>query len=427
MEIERIFFFLIFFLIILLIQYLVYRTFRKFIQRSKLKPLSVNLITRVPFIVFLIPYFLFIITKFDYSKLPDWSNKIIIIPFFVFQGAVIFIGLYLLAGKIIKLPFLFIRFIINRFNFLKEKYSKIRTKKAVVVFDKSRRNFLTAASAGIAGYAFIGAGIGALSKDDFVLEEKKVRINNLPDELKGLTIALISDVHSGPFMELGQMKHYADFINDMNPDLIFIPGDITNSRKNESHPFAYAFRDLKAKYGIYGTMGNHDYFSDVNYIADVLKNESPINVLRNDFSHVKIKGKDLIIAGTEDTRDSGNGSNHVLVDYINNTVNKSKEYLKTNSLPEDVPRLLLVHKPYMFDQVGDVDFSMMFSGHTHGGQVVIFKYADLNISFAATVNKYISGLYNSNGRYLYVSRGLGTVGLPIRLNCPPEITKITLA
>ncbi|MDD5362196.1 MAG: metallophosphoesterase [Ignavibacteria bacterium] len=426
MEIERIFFFLIFFSILLLIQYLVYRTFRKFILRSRLKPLTVNLLTRVPFIIFLIPYFLFIITKFDYSRLPDWSNKFIIIPFFVFQGAVIFIGLYLLAGKIIKLPFLFIRFIVNRFNFLKEKYKKIRTKKVVVVFDKSRRNFLTAASAGVAGYAFIGAGLGAMTKDEFVLEEKKVRINNLPDEMKGLIIALISDVHSGPFMDYGLMKHYADVINDMNPDLIFIPGDITNSRKNESQVFAGAFRDLKAKYGIFGTMGNHDYFSDANYISDVLNNESPIKVLRNDFSHIKINGKDLIIAGTEDTKDSGNGSNHIIVDYINSTVNKSKEYLKTNSLPLNVPKLLLVHKPYMFDQIADVDFDMMFSGHTHGGQVVIFKYADLNISFAATVNKYISGLYNNNGKYLYVSRGLGTVGLPIRLNCPPEITKITL-
>jgi len=254
-----------------------------------------------------------------------------------------------------------------------------------------------------------------------------VKINNLPEEMKGLTIALISDVHSGPFMEYGLMKHYADVINDMNPDLIFIPGDITNSRKNESHAFANAFRDLKAKHGIYGTMGNHDYFSDVNYISDVLKNETPINVLRNDFSHIKINGKDLMVVGTDDTRDSGNMTNYVLVKYINDTVNKAGEYLKANSIESSgVPKLLLSHKPYMFDEVNDVDFDMMFSGHTHGGQVVLFKYADVNISFAATVNKYINGLYSNNGKYLYVSRGLGTVGLPIRLNCPPEITKITL-
>ncbi|MCU0372800.1 MAG: metallophosphoesterase, partial [Ignavibacteria bacterium] len=66
------------------------------------------------------------------------------------------------------------------------------------------------------------------------------------------------------------------------------------------------------------------------------------------------------------------------------------------------------------------------SGHTHGGQVVFFKYADINVSFAKSVSKYVSGLYKSENKQLYVSRGIGTVGMPIRFNCPPEVTKITL-
>jgi hypothetical protein len=68
----------------------------------------------------------------------------------------------------------------------------------------------------------------------------------------------------------------------------------------------------------------------------------------------------------------------------------------------------------------------MLSGHTHGGQVVFFKLGDINLSIAATVHKYVSGLYQNDGKSLYVSRGIGTVGLPLRFNCPPEITKITL-
>ncbi len=424
---ERVIFFLIAFTLILLIHYLVYRTFRNFLLRSSFKTLTVNLITRIPFTLLLLPYIFFMIMRFDLEGLPSWFNRYIFIPFIAFQGAVVFIGIYILAGKIIKMPFLLVRFIIGRVNFLKEKYMKLRERKQAVAFDKSRRKFITAASSAVAGYAFIGAGLGALNKDAFVLEEKRIRLDRLPDEMKGLTIALISDVHSGPFMEYGQMKHYCDVINDMKPDLIFIPGDITNTKKTESKEFASAFRDLKAKYGIFATMGNHDYFSDPAYITDVLRNESPVTVLRNGFSGVKINGKDLMIIGTDDTRDSGNGSNHILADYIRETIGSSESYLRDNNIDVmAVPKLLLAHKPYMFEEVSGLNFDIMFSGHTHGGQIVFLKYADLNVSIAASVSKYISGLYENNGRKMYVSRGLGTVGLPIRLNCPPEITKITL-
>ncbi|MCE1165205.1 MAG: metallophosphoesterase, partial [Bacteroidetes bacterium] len=381
MKSDRILFFLIVFGIILLINYLVYRTFRNFLLRSSMKTLTVNLVTRIPFAVLILPFLFFMMTGFDFAGLPAWFNKYIIIPFFAFEGAVIFVGLYLLAGKIIKLPFQILRFLINRVNFLKEKYRKIKERKAAVAFDRSRRKFLTAASAAVAGYAFVGAGLGALNKDSFVLEDKRIRLQNLPEELKGLTIALISDVHSGPFMEYGLMKHYCDVINDIRPDIILIPGDVTNSKKTESKEFAAAFRDLRAKYGVFATMGNHDYFSDADYITEVLRNESPITVLRNGFSGLKINGKDLLIVGTEDTRDSGNGSNHLLAKYINDTISKSETFLKENNLdPAGVPKLLLAHKPYMFDEVSGMNFDMMFSGHTHGGQIVFLKYADLNVS-----------------------------------------------
>ena len=72
------------------------------------------------------------------------------------------------------------------------------------------------------------------------------------------------------------------------------------------------------------------------------------------------------------------------------------------------------------------DLDLVLAGHTHGGQVVPFKFGNFNLSFAAFVSKYISGYYNIGKANMYISRGIGTVGLPIRLNCPPEITKITL-
>jgi predicted MPP superfamily phosphohydrolase len=228
-------------------------------------------------------------------------------------------------------------------------------------------------------------------------------------------------------MDTDLMSNYVDVINDMKPDLIFIPGDMTNSKREEAAPFAKSFRELKAKYGVYATFGNHDYFNDVNYIADVINNETGIKLLRNEALLIDVNGKPLSIMGTEDTQDSGGKSNPVISKYITQTVEKSNSLLKEKNIDSaGVPKILLTHKPYVFDDVSDLNFDLMLSGHTHGGQVVFFKLGDINLSIAATVHKYINGLYNNENKYLYVSRGIGTVGLPLRFNCPPEITKITL-
>jgi predicted MPP superfamily phosphohydrolase len=88
--------------------------------------------------------------------------------------------------------------------------------------------------------------------------------------------------------------------------------------------------------------------------------------------------------------------------------------------------VLLCHKPYGFDNIAQRDVDLVLSGHTHGGQVVPVKIGSFNLSFAGLLSKYIEGHYKIGKANMYVSRGIGTVALPIRINCPPEITKITL-
>ena len=424
---ERTIFFTILFSVIFSVQFVVYKTFRNYLLRKNLDKKVVNYLSRTPFLVFLIPYILFFVTRYDMAILPDWLNKTVIMPFFIFQGATIFIGLYLIVGKIIKLPFVIINYILSKIKFLSNKLESIKKKKKVVQFDASRRKFITASTTVVSGYAFVGASVGAIQKDNYVVEETTLKIPGLPAEQRGTKIVMISDIHSGPFMDTGLMSNYVDVINDMKPDLIFIPGDMTNSKREEAAPFAKSFRELKAKYGVYATFGNHDYFNDVNYIGDVIKNETGIRILRNEALLIDVNGKPFSIMGTEDTPDSGGKSNPVITKYITQTVQRAANIFKEKNVDSaTVPKILLNHKPYVFDDVNDLDFDLMLSGHTHGGQVVFFKYGDINISIAATVHKYISGLYQNEGKSLYVSRGIGTVGLPLRFNCPPEITKITL-
>jgi len=421
---QRILFFVIVFSIFFGLQFLTFITFRKFLKRKNLIGKFWNAISIYPFIIFFLPFIYFIITRSSLNDLPNWLYNIYIIPFFVFQGAVFFIGLYLLIGKIIRSPFSIVNFILGKISYTKKWLSKFRRKKAVVKFDSSRRKFVTTSTALVSAYAFMGAGWGVLNKDNFEITYQKIRINNLLQALKGTTITLVSDFHSGPYLKEDALRDYKDIINDLKSDLILIPGDITNSNADEAVSFANAFKDLKAKYGIYACLGNHDYFSDPNVIADTINKNTPIKVLRNNSEIIKIKGEEICVLGVEDTRGSGGNYDSIIMNYFNETINKAKG--KLDGKFDSTPKILLYHKPYLFRDIKDKKIDLMLSGHTHGGQIVLAKFGNLNLSMAAAVSNYVSGLYKEGNSQMYVTRGVGCVAMPIRLNCRPEITQITL-
>lgn len=417
---DRIKFFLIVFLVILSLQLLVFYQFRKFLKKRNVKRTTINIATIIPLVIFNIPFVWMIFHQIDFSLLPKWVFNIYILPFFAFQGSVFFISIYILAGKIIKLIINIPIFVLKRFKIMREKIEKLKTKKSVIQYDKSRRAFLTTSAAVVSGYAFIGAGMGVIGKDRYEITYKDIKIKNLPEELKGTTLTFFSDVHSGPFMDEDMMKEYCDVVNSLNSDLILIPGDLTNSLKSEIHPFTKAFRDLKAKHGVYGTLGNHDYFNDYEYIYRALANDSPIKMLRNESEFININGKEICLMGLEDIPDSGTKNNRIIVNYLNETIEKTDK--KFNELP----KILLCHKPYVFDSILDKKIDLILSGHTHGGQIVFAKFGNLNLSIAASISNYINGIYKEQDSTMYVSRGIGTVGFPMRLNCPPEITVLKL-
>ncbi len=363
----------------------------------------------------------------EIDQIPDLIYILIFTPFYIFLGAVVFIGIYLLIGKIIKFPFSLSVWILSKFEKTKQLLSKFFDKPPVRKLDNSRRAFIRTSAALVSGYAFIGSTVGVLDSDNYEIVNKEIRIDNLPEEIKGTTITLVSDVHSGPYMKEEIMMEYADAINNLNSDLIIIPGDLTNSSKMEIHPFVNAFKNLRASKGVYASLGNHDYFSDADYVAKTLQTESPIKLLRNQSDIITINGKNICIMGVEDTRQSGSKTDSVLMKYLDITVEETITKMKEKNLDYDeIPKIVMFHKPYFFDDMKDKNLDLILSGHTHGGQVVLAKFADINISFAGAVSKYISGLYESDKSKMYISRGIGSVALPIRFNCPPEITKITL-
>jgi predicted MPP superfamily phosphohydrolase len=424
---NRILFFTIVFTVFFGLQFLVYRTFRNYIIEKSGNNTKLKLFAVIPFFLFNLPYLYIAANGFSTKNIPPDIFTYVFLPFYIFQGAVIFIGLYLLIGKLIKAPFTIPIWIMKKFEWFKLKYEVFTEKKPVKNFDRSRRAFVRSSAALVSGYAFVGATAGVIGSDDFEVTDMPLKIHNLPPELDGTTITLISDIHSGPYMKENLMAKYVEAINNIGSDLVMIPGDLTNSNTSEAHMFANAFRNLEAEHGIYASLGNHDYFSDANYITEIISNESPVRILRNSHSLINIKGKELLVMGSEDTRQSGGNADPVLMGHFEKTIRNTEDsMIKDGKDFSKIPKILLFHKPYFFDEISAKGVDLMLSGHTHGGQVVLAKFGSVNLSFAGAVSKYISGLYEKGNSKMYVSRGIGNVALPIRFNCSPEITKITL-
>lgn len=288
-----------------------------------------------------------------------------------------------------------------------------------------RRRFLYTAGMAAVGYATSASTLSALdSSREHLVERAVIRIPNLPEGLKGTTIALISDIHSSVFMSRQDMEGYVKVVNDLNADITFVTGDFVNSKLNEVYPFAEAFSGLKAPLGVYGVTGNHDYYTGAIETVAKEVEQAGIKLIRNDNVMIQKNGEKLWLMGMDDA------DIYDVRAYLED--GRSPRGTVENMLrgiPDAAPRIFLCHKPYPFEEYSNLGVDLMLSGHTHGGQVVLAHLDNVNLSFAALASNYIAGLYRarSNRRsQLYVTRGVGTVGLPMRVNCPPEVTHIVL-
>lgn len=410
------------FLILLSLQALVYFTFINYWKTTRFYKPSHRWWALAPFIIFDLSMLTVNLIWGRSFAPPDWFRTYFMYPFYVWMAATFFIGVWLLLGKVIKLPVQIPIWIAKIFRPLREKIKALKEKKTVKTVDLSRRKFVRYATMGISTYAFAGATYGMLKHDSYEVDYKNIKIENLPPELRGTTITLLSDIHAGQYMNEKEMREYADVINLLESDIVCIPGDFVNFESRDVHMLTRAFRDIKAKHGVYGSLGNHDFFQDAEYVSKAIVNESPVQLLRNRHNVININGKELYMMGIDDTRGSGSNMDTVVKYYsdLESSIKSSDPKFDSS------PKILLCHKPYGFDSLAQKEIDLVLSGHTHGGQVVPLKFGNFNLSFAATVSKYIEGIYKIGKSNMYVSRGIGSVGLPIRINCPPEITKITL-
>lgn len=286
----------------------------------------------------------------------------------------------------------------------------------------TRRAFVHTSVLGLSGMALASCTRGIMARNDVEITHRVFEIPNLPPAFHGRTVSLLSDIHSSPFMSLDDLRRVVAQVNQLKSDIILIPGDFVTSHHSEIPPFVDAMADLKAPLGVYGCTGNHDYYCGVDLVSNAVS-EINFNLLRNENAKITIDGQSLHIIGVDDDDAE---TVHQYVD------GKPAPHIEAawSGIPKDAASILLCHKPYHFEAFAKTNVGLMLSGHTHGGQIVFARLGRSVMSFTSLASHFIEGTYHpeesESPTTLYVSRGIGVVGLPIRVNCPPEITQITL-
>jgi predicted MPP superfamily phosphohydrolase len=239
------------------------------------------------------------------------------------------------------------------------------------------------------------------------LTRLEVPIAGLPKEFDGYRIAQLSDVHCGPYTPPERVARWVDRINALEADLVAVTGDLITSGSRYVEPVAEALGGLRGKDGVVACMGNHDYFTDGEAFASLLLQKG-LRVLRNTGEVLEREGARLWVAGVDDTWTGR--------DDVEGTVRQR---------PDGTPMVLLAHDPNLFPQAAALDVELTLSGHTHGGQLAV-PWFGRRLSLARIITRFTAGLYQRDRSFLYVNRGAGTTGPPVRLGAPAEIALLTL-
>ncbi len=233
-----------------------------------------------------------------------------------------------------------------------------------------------------------------------------VRIDGLPAALDGYRIGQLSDVHCGPHTPVERVRGWVERLNELELDLMTVTGDLITHGSTHIADVASALGELRARDGVFACMGNHDYFTDAEHLVAELEREG-LCVLRNAGVVVERDGAQLYVAGVDDTWTARHDVAAALA-----------------ARPAGVPTVLLAHDPNLFPSAAERDVELVLSGHTHGGQLAVPGVRRL--SLARFITEFTAGLYRRGRSWLYVNRGAGTTGPPVRLGAPAELAVLIL-
>mgnify|MGYP001216742074 FL=1 len=307
-------------------------------------------------------------------------------------------------------------------------YSFLKRVPEQTQFIPSRRKIISQIALGLASIPFVSLLYGMYrGKYNYKVLSYKLEFEDLPDAFDGFKITQISDIHSGSFDNQTKVKYGVDLVNQQKSDLVLFTGDLVNNRADEIKPWIKIFNKIKAEFGVFSILGNHDYGDYMRWESPAAKrknmedlydahNEMGWDLLLNESRFIEKDGERLAIIGVENW-----GSGFKKAGDLNKALNKvSKKDFK----------ILMTHDPSHWEaQVIPHPYKihLTLSGHTHGMQFGIEIPGIIKWSPAKWRYKQWAGVYSENNQYLNVNRGFGYLAYPGRVGMWPEVSVITLS
>jgi predicted MPP superfamily phosphohydrolase len=274
--------------------------------------------------------------------------------------------------------------------------------------DPTRRRVLQAAGAAVCVLPVLGTGFGIVRRNNFQVSEVPVPIANLPKDLDGLRIVQITDIHLSEFMSEREFAVAIDMANDTRAHLALMTGDLITRRGDPLDACLRQLARLRADAGVLGCLGNHEVYAEVEDYVTTQGRRIGIEILRHQSKLLRFGNAAINFAG---------------VDYqkIHSKYLAGAERL----IVPGALNVLLSHNPDVFPVAAAQGYDLTVAGHTHGGQVD-FEILHQHINVARYFTPYVRGLYRRQKSSVYVSSGLGTIGVPVRIGAPPEISVLRL-
>jgi uncharacterized protein len=299
--------------------------------------------------------------------------------------------------------------------------------------DRGRRAFFTRAAYLAGGIPFVAGAYGFFKERlSYQIQRIEIPVADLPAGLDGLRIAQLSDIHAGDFMPRSEIRRAVEMANALGADLTVVTGDFITGANDPLEDCIAELGRLRAPLGVWGCNGNHEIYAGAEERARQLFDRFGMRLLRQENQELAWRGEKFNLIGVDYQRE------------------RRPSGTRLPMLPDvaplvrgDVPNILLSHNPNSFRRAAESGIQLSLAGHTHGGQVQV-EIVDHSFSPARFMTKFIAGLYQlplgseaqgtaagptpgaAKHASLYVNRGLGTIGMPVRLGVPPEITLITL-
>jgi uncharacterized protein len=275
----------------------------------------------------------------------------------------------------------------------------------------ARRRLLNAAGGALVASPLAAIGYGALvGRTGFQVREVDVPIPNLPADLEGLRVVHLSDIHLSAFLSEGELERVIDAANGARPHVAVVTGDMITTRGDPLDACLRQMARLRSDAGVLATMGNHEEYARAKEYAAREGARLGIRFLRSETETLRFGAAELNFAG---------------VDY--EPVSRRGRYLRgaERLRKPGAVNVMLTHNPDVFPEAARKGYDLTLSGHTHGGQVTV-EILDQALNPARFLTPFVYGLYRSGERSAYVTRGIGTVGIPARLGAPPEIALLRL-